>query len=421
MQSKGLLSLTVVTGLAIVAAALTLREDDTRAENATEGHLFEGLLDRVNDVQRVTLHDGEGAITLASTPSGWTLVERGGYPVAFDKVKEAVMKMARLQIDEPKTARAANHAKLGVEDPGAEGATSKRVQLLDANGGELASVIVGNARSGSAGVFVRKDGEDQVYLCKGALSVDTTPTSWIEREILRLDAERVQEVVIWHPDSPEVRVARDPENTEQWRLLNPPEGREEDFPGVANSVGSALTYLSLDDVLPAVDVGMGDTPLGSATYRCSDGLLVEVRVSDVDGTRWATLNARFDEPPSVGPVPEEGAETEDAAGSESVRAEALELNRRLGPWAFAIPEYKADVLVREMEDLLKDLEAEAPAIPAADELPAMTLEDLMPPGDPDEEPGAESDDPADDTTGDGSDDESGDGPGSSDDGGLRRL
>jgi len=88
-----------------------------------------------------------------------------------------------------------------------------------------------------------------------------------------------------------------------------------------------------------------------------------------------------------------------------------ELNDRLGPWAFAIPEYKADVLARELEDLLKDLPEET----AEDEAPAMSFEDLMPPDDGDEETIVEPvvDVPV--------LDEPGEEPASEEDDGLRRL
>lgn len=375
MQAKGLLILSGVTVVAVAAAALTLRSSAAGGTDEPDrSAVFPGLLDRVNDVARVEVVGGDDRVTLERTDAGWGLVERGGYVVDFSKVKELVMGVARLEIAEPKTSKPEYFERLGVQDPSAEGATSKLVSLYDASKNPLASLVIGKAGKGGRGVLVRPADGNQVYLCKESIRANADPKTWLDREILRLDNDRVQSVTIDHPDSPDVEISRDPENHTQFVVENVPEGRKPSFPGVANSVATSLSYLGLDDVRPLSEVQMGDTPLATTTVRCTDGLVLELQVSKQDGKTWVHVEASFDEPQVVGPSPapqasdEEGAETEDDAteedphSPEKVRQEVADLNARLADWAFEIPQYKADVLAKPLEDLLEKLDQDKPAI-----------------------------------------------------------
>ncbi|HED64608.1 MAG TPA: DUF4340 domain-containing protein, partial [Planctomycetes bacterium] len=336
-----------------------------------------------------------------------------GYPVDFTKVKELVLSMARLEIAEPKTSKPEYFARLGVEAPDAEGSDSTLVTLMDGSGESLASLVIGKAGKGGRGVLVRPADQDQVYLCKERLSANTQPTSWIDREILRLESDRVQSISIQHTDGPDVEIARDPENHTQFKLLSVPEGREPTFPGVANGVGTAVSYLGLDDVRPSQDLDLDGGLVATTTYRCTDGLQLTIRTSKVEDETWIRVAASFEEPEVVGPMPETEGDDEadsgedDAMDPDKVRAEVEELNARLSGWAFQIPQYKADVIGKKLEDLLrKEGVEDTPAIladpdhitdpesavlnapdPTAGERPAFLEEDTSPETSPPDLPG----------------------------------
>ena len=76
-----------------------------------------------------------------------------------------------------------------------------------------------------------------------------------------------------------------------------------------------------------------------------------------------------------------------------VQQEVDAYNARLASWVFAIPDYKADIIAREMSELLKDPEAlnQSGVLPA--DLP-LSMEDLYrygtPPGNPPPAVGTES-------------------------------
>ena len=401
MRLMGLVVLVGVTAGAVAGARKVLF-DAKNAEGATESTslLLPDLLARVNDVAEVAVETTDETATLTRKDGEWVLAERGDFPATFDKVKGAIMALAHLEIEEPKTAKPENHAKLGVEDPSAPESESKRVTLRDASGTELAAVIVGDTkyRSGSQAGYVRRNGEDQVYLCAGRIDVQANPTHWVEKEIIRLDRERVAEIEIRHHDGEEVLIGRSAEDENTFEVQNLPEGREERNVGVANGVGTALSYLGLDDVRPAAEVDFTAEPVATSVFRCDDGLVVTADIAKFEEKSWIRLSTAF-EPveEAVGPAPEaepsdteavegetaegegdvEGEEeAEDAPDPDAVRKEAEELAARFAGWAYAIPDYKVNAIARRMADLLKELEDETRDGGLPEDLP-LSMEGLM--------------------------------------------
>lgn len=426
MKQKGVLVLTLVTLATVAVAAVALHQREEGSALSTR-KLFQGLDE--NEVAEITVEKGGKHATVRREGGEWKLADRGGYPAKFEQVKQTVVRVAGLEIEEEKTARADNHQRLGVKlpEPGksAESETGQDspaeeepvteaalVTLKDSGGQELAALVVGKTewRGRSQKVFVRRANEDQVYLCNGRLDVNADPSSWIATDVLKLENDRIQDVVITHADGEEIRIGRSATNHTQFRVENVPPGESERYEGVASGVAQALSALTLEDVRPASEIDFAQEPLAHSRYRCHDGLELLIESAKQDGKTWVKISASYVEPPKPpaaetpateepqepGAEPaaepedlglggeEEGeatpAEAEEPAGQEApgeeeeetrdVRKEAEELNAKLAPWAYALPQWKADVIARRMKDLLK----EPPADPAAEEAPGEQLE-----------------------------------------------
>jgi len=414
MQQKNVLILGTVTVVALGVAALALRNPDASASKVAETRLFPALPEHINDVTEMRIEKGGKTTTLKREGGKWKLADRGGYPAQFEKVKELAVRIADLEIEEAKTAKQANHKKLGVEWPPAkqekkEGEAAEvsesseesenesgLVTLRDSAGKDLAAVVVGKSewRGSKPKVYARRLGEDQVYLCappgSGALSVMADAKSYIDPKFVELQNDRVQSVSIEHADGEEVEIGRSIENHTQFTIQNMPPGKSERYAGVANGVAQALGYgLQLDDVRPVTEVDFAKEPLARTRFKCVDGLELLVELSKFEDKTWARVVASYTpppEPPKVETPPSEaagdeieakapGADGEKAAGEEKtgedkpaddktaekpaeekkdIGKEAAELNERLAPWAFEIPSYKSDVLAKRMKDLLAE-------------------------------------------------------------------
>ena len=158
----------------------------------------------------VTFNEGQGELknfeVRKDAESGlWTIPSKGGYPAdAIEQMRDAANALVGLNILDVPTNAPEDHEGMGVVepkledlDPGDEG-VGRMVTFKDEAQKVLASVIVGNEVKGQSGqVYVRKPGQDPVYVVK----LDDKPLStkfedWIEEDLLQLSSIDVEDVVV---------------------------------------------------------------------------------------------------------------------------------------------------------------------------------------------------------------------------------
>jgi hypothetical protein len=366
------------TAIVAILAVVTLRSRATSVEATPAGEkLFPGLLAKVNDATEIEVKRHDGATTLKKTGETWGLAEKGGFPVDMAAVRKCLIGLAQMTTAEEKTADPAQYGKLGVDDPAAEGASSALVTVRDASGGTLAALILGKERAGknysaARQAYVRKPGEAHSWLANGDLGLHEKTEDWLDKKILEVKRDRVRAVEVRHADGQVVRVDRDKPETNDFTLHDVPEGREVSFPSAPSSLGSALEWLNLEDVVPASEVDVKDGAAATTKFSCFDGLTVTVTTKNVGEKTYARFEASYEEPPESSgppapaepeaekPADETGAEAHDAKAPKKSRAEVekevAELNARLSPWTYVIPAYNKASFQKAMNELLKPRE-----------------------------------------------------------------
>lgn len=414
MKPKTIAILLVLTAGTVTAAVIARGgRERAGAGSAESGQLlFPALAARVNEVAALKLVKGAETFEVARGDKGWGLTSRGGYPVELENVKKAILAVSRLEIVEVKTSKAERYGELGLQEPGSEGADSAQLTLADKSGNAMASVIVGHSSFSGAKptLYVRRAGEAQSYCCKGELTLDTAATRWIKADVLKLDRERTRAVEIDHPDGQVCAIEKSKPEDADFAVRDVPQGRELLSSSTAATLGTALTWLNVDDVKPAAEVDFSAAPGPKSVFKCFDGLVVAVETTEVDGKTWARFAASFEEPPppvapeapaseapAAGAAPDESAAPQAAPAAavaaatepkaaapapkikspDDVKKEVEELNARLGGWAYQIPSYKAGTFKKRTEEFLKPLPA--PEAPAA-EAPAPPADGTTPPG-----------------------------------------
>ncbi len=374
--------LSILLGIVLVVGALALvfsRSPSAPAEQKA-AKVFPDLAEKINDVALVRVKNLSGETIVKKTDGGWGLESRGGYPVEFEKVKEALMSLADLSALETKTSKPDMYTRLGVEDITQAGATSKLVTLEDAGGKPIASLIVGKD-AGNAGsktqVYVRRAGETASLLAEGrtspSWSFPTDAMTWVKRELTAFDSGRVKGAIFVHPDGSSVVVDRPSSKEVNYRVADVPAGKELSSPGAANSAAGALAYVSFEDVKPASDL-KDATPSGFAEYRTFDGLRLNIQLSKVGERTWGVLTATY-EAPALG----EGEQPDPIARpAADVQKEAADLSAKWTGWAFLIPDFKAKQFATAMDDLLKKDE---PAGETSEGGAPAELPPQLPPGD----------------------------------------
>jgi Domain of unknown function (DUF4340) len=400
MNTKSLMWLGAVTVLIAGVAAMTIQRREASEKSPEETKkLFPDLVKSVNDVASITIQKKDGEYTLQKNGDTWGSLEKKGFPVDIEPVRKTLLGLCDATLLEQKTSDKERYAKLGVQDPDAEGSTSTLVTLKDAGGKVLASLIVGKPHEGKSfgtnEVYVRRAGESESWLAKAALDLKDKEVDWLDKKILEVKRDRIRSVDVKHPDGEVVHIEREKPEDTNFTLANIPEGKELTFPTAASGLASSLEWLNLEDVVPASDVDFKSTPPVTCRFTTFDGLTVTVTTKDDKDKTYAKFETAYEAPPeAVGPKPEEKKDEAspdkkdekkddkkpEKKSPDEVKKESADLNARLSQWVYVIPSYNKASFTKHMADLVKD---KAPPAPPPGSTPATNPDGTPKANDPD--------------------------------------
>lgn len=334
-----------LAGALVILAIFAMIGQRGQQPQTQSGNMFlPGLLESLDDVRRVEIVGAgeERLATLERNDSGWTVLERGGYPADLTKTRHALLSLAETQILEAKTANPALHDRLGLEAITSDTAGGIAVELIGL--AEPVRIIVGDAE-GDYQRYVRRQGEDQTYLINRDPELATSAVDWLDTEIVNVDGERIQHVTVSRSDGEPLIVSKAVRGQANFTVENIPEGRKIRYDSIANVMGNILESLTLDDVEPLTET---TDEVIVTEFRTFDGLVITARSLERDDSAWASFASAVD--PTLPP------ESEQTRADAAV--EATEINERVQGWWYQIATYKFDQLTREIADLLQDVETE---------------------------------------------------------------
>lgn len=346
MSPKSFAILAGATVVSVALAAYAVASRDVPVTSRPAGVAFApGLIDQANAVRTIKITGpGKTTLTLTQGERGWTLAEKAGYPAKASEAREIVLQLANLQLVEAKTAQPDRLPRLELEDPGADGAKSRLVELLDAEGKPLASAVVGKTRyslygGGRSGVYVRHPGDRQSWLAAGTLELPNDALDLVDMQIVDVPVADVAKVTLG-VGGQEVVLTKKDATAGSFVLETPPvpEGRQFD-PAKADEIGGMLAALSMQDVKPAKDVPTAPDARRSRV-ETFDGLVIETTLSKMGegdaAENWLTLRASVTDP----------------AKPAAKRAE--ELQARFDGWAYKVAPYLEDRLGAGLDDVLAE-------------------------------------------------------------------
>jgi hypothetical protein len=320
----------LVAGVGVIAFAIWLSSLRHLERATLSGDLvLPGLERAVNTVTEIRLRRGDGThATLTKGPNEWSVAERG-WPAQRDKVRKLLLDLGTLNVVEEKTRLAANYAALGVEDVSSAKATGTQVELIAP--GHTWVVVLGKP-SGAKSGYVRVANSVQSVLAAPLVTADAAPKSWLDNALVDVPAERVREIQERPGAGAGFVAVRQKKEDAHFNVVPVPKGRELSSVGAADTLGAALSGLTLEDVARP---GTPDPNSPHAFFRTFDGLELEA-IGRKEGTRaLLVLSAR-------GSTPE-------------ASLEAQRLNTRFSGWEFELPDYKYAAIFTPLTDLLKAL------------------------------------------------------------------
>ena len=387
MNQKTVLGLGVaaVAAIAIAAAVTGARKPASEATRAADAYALPELRDRLNDVKAISV-TGPGnqlVVTVEKGDKGWGVKERGGYPADVGKVREYLNKLADAKLVEAKTASDKRYDDLGVGD--VSNASAKGMLVALDGLGKPAQLIVGSIATRGDATYVRRAGDRQSWLARGALVPDKNTAMWLDKAIADVPATRVKEVVLVKPDGKRLRVYKDGEGDANFKVADVPKGRELSSEFAANTIGTTLAGLTFDDVAPAAQAAPpADGKVYKATFTTFDGVTVVVDAWQDGEKHYARVTPSFDAAAADAaiaaaqakakaefdgkPAPADGAAkpepplaVSDPAKDKEQRAKALadevaKIKARTDGWTVVLPQYKFANIDKTVDDLLKPLD-----------------------------------------------------------------
>lgn len=343
----------LIGGLALVTLMVTLaatviaiRQPDSSPVGSLDAPAFPALRERPDAVARAVIGSAEGEITLVrEAPERWVAQERAGYPVLGDKVRALVVALADMRLIEAKTRRPDRYERLELEDPDAEGATSRLVRIEDENGGLLAEAIFGKQRqrltgTEPSGIYLRRPGEEQTWLASGSPQIDVAVQDWLQTTIVDLAPGKVQDIEMQPADGEPFAFARQGDGGP---LALQDLGEDEQLDPRANldQLAGSFGGLALEDVRPASEVAWPESP-SRVRVRTADGLELSVRLALIDDQPWLAIESVR----ASGPAAEEEADPPARPNPEEIAA-------RTDGWAYRIGRPIFDRLTRPRSAWLK--------------------------------------------------------------------
>jgi len=338
MTPRSLLGLGAVTVVVAIAAATSVASRYAGTPVVRdESPVFGGLDERLNSVGRLTVKTAEEEFTIQRDGTAWTMVDKQGYPVDAERARTALFQLSQLRLAEAKTRMPERYPRIEVEDPTAKDAKSARLTVKDQAGGVLADVIVGKAKTtlvgGVGGTYLRKPGDAQAWLARGALDLRERAADWLVKDIVNIDEKRIRRVTTTPKAGEYAVVVRNAPEDRTFTLEGLPEGKTAKKDDLS-AFGTALGDLNLLDVMPADQKPLPGDAGARAEVETFDGLVIKVVMEESEKGIFARFEATAN------------------AGQADIEKEAQAINAKVGKWVYLVPEYKLRPLLKAKGDLI---------------------------------------------------------------------
>lgn len=338
-------SVTVIT--VVLAVVVGLGKEAATFDLVKREPVFETLRENPDAAAVVEVKSRFGEFSVIRNADGWVAPDRNDYPVLESDVRRLIISLSDMRYVERKTANPERFRRLEVQDINDELADSAYVKVSNAEGEQLAELIVGRPSArffggSSSGTYIRFPDTNETWLVSSVTNVQTRLVPWLDREIVKVPANTVASINVGSGEGSYV-LSR-PDADSPFVVTGAPEGRELD-PDQARSVNRALADVEFEDVKLRTEFAL---PEGAqeAEVVTFDGLSVRVSLARADRKNWGIFEAAY-----------VGAADDTSEAANAARAAAEAINARVGEWIYWVPSSVLTNLTQPIEELL---------LPAAD-------------------------------------------------------
>jgi hypothetical protein len=283
------LALVATAALAAVSALVTQLDAARLKPPHAEGPVLPDFAKSAGAAEAITIATKDSTYRIVRTQRGWTLPDRGDYPVARERLAQFTDGIASLSFVRPMTRDPAKFDRLGLGDP-AKGGDGVWVQVQNAQGALLANLMLGITPSG---LYMRRNDDAQAWALKGDLPPLKDPSQWLDLTPLTIDPARITRVSVQPSAGPAYALVR-AEKTSDFRLEGPFDQFLVLTPDGLNSAGQAFAFLKPNDVAAAPAIA--GAPSARVSMRTVDGLVIDGELFALPPRHWLKLVAHAEAP-----------------------------------------------------------------------------------------------------------------------------
>jgi len=346
MNNKKLIALAVTAVITTVLAIWLSSAKQTPSADPTKPKYLLGNIEP-SLIDSIIIGTGKEAVTIKRTGKRFVVKNKDNYPAKMIEINDLINKCTDIKISELYTDDAENHKALGVLEENA----SSQVKFLKTDGNLLAGVIVGSAKEGRQGTYIRLAGKDEVYVTLDRVWFRNGALDYIDQEISpAISKESIDSVVVTQSGERYTLTVDDQGKVvtdvmKKGRTLKDAE---------ANKVFTALSSLRF------TDVAQDDNNLNfNKSYICklADEILYNLFLIEKDGKTYITCNALFQ-----GQLPKNSREfaTQDELKDKETkylsREKAVNFSNKHTGWVYEISEESAKNLIKPLNELFEEPE-----------------------------------------------------------------
>ncbi|MGF1477646.1 MAG: DUF4340 domain-containing protein [Geminicoccaceae bacterium] len=338
MINRGTTLVLVLLAVLTTAIAVWVVAQDPGLAQASRNDepVFADLRGQIDDLTIIRLASDEAEFAMTKDEGDtWLVASAHNYPADPIKVTQLFRQLIDLAYGEAKTQKPEHFHRLGLQDVGSEGSNATRITLESEGGDKIVDALFGDpARVGGIGRYFRAPDSEQTWRVNGSVSLDTAPSSWLDREILTLGEDMARTVTFSAPSGETVTAFRDDAESDLVLSFDGDEELAIDMGAVAGLKG-ILEGVRFDSVVPRANDGWTEAvhQLEVSTF---DGRRVEAEIMSRDGGYWLRVTM-----------------TATGEATEEVKQRASAFNRRHGEWTYQIPSYLGQRFTRGQEDFLQ--------------------------------------------------------------------
>lgn len=302
----------------------------------------------VNDIAQVHIQSGANDLTLARKDDRWRVQQRGDYPADFSRISDLLVKLSDLKVIQSDDAAPSELGRYELLPPGPAAGTGTLMEMKDAAGKTVASLLLGKRHVKSGGGNSQFDDSmpDGRYVMAGAGqgtvdliadpldNVTATPKDWLDKTFFKIE-------------NPKSITATFPAATNSWKLIRASETNDWQLADVVagekldmSKLGEVVTPFnspSFDDVSPGATALTNATSLTVETF---DGFTYVAKLgAQADGDYPLTVSIAANLP----------------ANSQTNLVNKLVAEKQFSNWTYQVPTYTVDPFLKERSQLLVEM------------------------------------------------------------------